>query len=135
MSLIKKIIFNSLVLTIFLITFAHSEDLKKLGTFKDWVAIMVSSDAGKVCFAQSKPVLQSPKIGDREARLTVSFRPTEKILDEISTTSGYEYNSQNSIVSTSGKSKYKFDIAQDNFAWISSNKIEKKNNKKNEKSI
>ena len=126
MSLIKKIIFNSIVLTIFLITSAHSEDLKKLGTFKDWVAIMVSSDAGKVCFAQSKPVLQSPKKGDREARLTVSFRPTEKILDEISTTSGYEYNSQNSIIATSGKSKYKFDIAQDNFAWISSNKIEKK---------
>ena len=90
MSLIKKIIFNSLVLTFLLITFAHSEDLKKLGTFKDWVAIIVSSDAGKVCFAQSKPVLQSPKKGDWEARLTVSFRPTEKILDEISTTSGDE---------------------------------------------
>ncbi len=66
------------------------------------------------------------KKSEREARLTVSFRPSEKILDEISTTSGYEYNSQNSIVATSGKSKYKFDIAQDNFAWISSNKIEKK---------
>ena len=126
MSLIKKIIFNSLVLTIFLITFAHSEDLKKLGTFKDWVAIMVSNDTGKVCFAQSKPVLQSPKKGDREARLTVSFRPTEKILDEISTTSGYEYKSQNSIIATSGKSKYKFDISQENFAWIADSKIEKK---------
>ena len=126
MSIIKKIIFKSLILTIFLITFAYSEDLKKLGTFKDWVAVIVSNDNGTVCFAQSKPVLQSPKKGDREARLTVSFRPSEKILDEISTTSGYEYNSQNSIIATSGKSKYKFDISQDNFAWISSNKIEKK---------
>ena len=126
MSIIKKIIFKSLILTIFLITFAYSEDLKKLGTFKDWVAVIVSNDSGTVCFAQSKPVLQSPKKGDREARLTVSFRPSEKILDEISTTSGYEYNSQNSIIATSGKSKYKFDIAQDNFAWISNNKIEKK---------
>ena len=126
MPLIKKIIFKSIVLTTFIITFAHSEDLKKLGTFKDWVAIMVSNENGKVCFAQSKPVLQSPKKSEREARLTVSFRPSEKILDEISTTSGYEYNSQNSIIATSGKSKYKFDISQDNFAWISSNKIEKK---------
>ena len=126
MSLINKIIFKSLVLTVFLISFAYSEDLKKLGTFKDWVAIMVSNETGKVCFAQSTPVLQSPKKGDREARLTVSFRPSDKISDEISTTSGYEYNSQNSIFATSGKSKYKFDIAQDNFAWISSNKIEKK---------
>ena len=126
MSLISKIIFKSLVLTVFLISFAYSEDLKKLGTFKDWVAIMVSNETGKVCFAQSTPVLQSPKKVDREARLTVSFRPSDKISDEISTTSGYEYNSQNSIFATSGKSKYKFDIAQDNFAWISSNKIEKK---------
>ena len=126
MPLIKKIIFKSIVLTTFIITFAHSEDLKKLGTFKDWVAIIVSSDAGKVCFAQSKPVLQSPKKGDREARLTVSFRPTEKILDEISTTSGYEYNSQNSILAKSGKRKYKFDVSQEGFAWIADNKIELK---------
>ena len=112
---------------------AISQDLKKLGKFKDWEAIMVSNDSGKVCFAQSKPVLQSPKKGDREARLFVSFRTGDKILDEVSTTSGYEYNSQNSITATSGKSKFKFDIAQDNFAWISSNKIEKKIIKKMKK--
>ena len=126
MSLINKIIFKSLVLTVFLISFAYSEDLKKLGTFKDWVAIMVSNETGKVCFTQSKPVLQSPKKSDREARLFVTFRPSDKITDEVSTTSGYEYNSQNSIMASSGKSKFKFDIAQDNFAWISSNKIEKR---------
>ena len=126
MSLINKIIFKSLVLTVFLISFAYSEDLKKLGTFKDWVAIMVSNETGKVCFAQSKPVLQSPKKSDREARLFVTFRPSDKITDEVSITSGYEYNSQNSIIASSWKSKYKFDIAQDNFAWISSNKIERR---------
>ena len=126
MSLINKIIFKSLVLTVFLISFAYSEDLKKLGTFKDWEVIMISDESNKVCFAQSKPVLQSPKKSDREARLFVTFRPLEKISDEVSTTSGYEYNNQNSIIASSGKSKYKFDISQDNFAWISSNKIEKR---------
>ena len=30
------------------------------------------------------------------------------------------------IIASSGKSKYKFDIAQEDFAWISSNKIEKR---------
>ena len=103
-----------------------AEDLKKIGKFKDWEAAIYLNDAGKVCFAQSKPVLQSPKKSDREARLFVTFRPLEKISDEVSTTSGYEYNSQNSIIASSGKSKYKFDIAQDNFAWIQSNKIEKR---------
>ena len=62
----------------------------------------------------------------REARLFVTFRPNDKITDEITTTSGYEYNSQNSILAKSGKTKYKFDIAQNGFAWIADNKIEKK---------
>ena len=105
---------------------SFAEELKKVGTFKDWEAIVVSNEGKKVCFAQSKPVLQSPKKNERDARLFVTFRPSEKISDEVSTTSGYEYNNQNSITAASGKSKYKFDIAQDNFAWISSNKIEKK---------
>ena len=126
MSLIKKIIFKSFILIIFSISFAKSEDIKKLGTFIDWEAIMISNESGKVCYAQSKPILQSPKKSDREARLFVTFRPADKIIDEVSTTSGYEYNSQNSIIASSGKSKYKFDIAQDNSAWISSNKIEKR---------
>ena len=126
MSLIKKILFKFLILIIFSINFAQAEDLKKVAKFKDWEVIMISDEMNRVCFAQSKPVLQSPKKNDREARLFVTFRPSDKITDEVSTTSGYEYNSQNSIIASSGKSKYKFDIAQDNFAWISSNKIEKR---------
>ena len=122
MSIIFKIIFFILLLG----STSYSEELNKIGTFKDWDAIVVTNGDSKVCFAQSKPVLQSPKKNDRDARLFVTFRPSEKIKDEVSTTSGYEYNSQNSITASSGKSKYKFDIAQDNFARISSNKIEKK---------
>ena len=126
MSIINKILFKSLILIIFSFKFVQAEDLKKLEKFKDWEVFMVTNESNKVCFAQSKSVLQSPKKSDREARLFVTFRPAEKITDEVSTTSGYEYNSQNSIIASSGKSKYKFDIAQDDFAWISSNKIEKR---------
>tara|TARA_B100002051_G_scaffold50655_1_gene45761 strand:+ start:39 stop:551 length:513 start_codon:yes stop_codon:yes gene_type:complete len=126
MSLNKKILFKLLILIIISFNFAQAEDLQKIAKFKDWEVIMVSDESNKVCFAQSKPVLQSPKKSDREARLFVTFRPSDKISDEVSTTSGYEFNSQNSIIASSGKSKYKFDIAQDNFAWISSNKIEKR---------
>jgi len=126
MSIISKILFKLLILIIFSSNYAQAEDLKKIGKFKDWQVIMITDESNKVCFAQSRPVLQSPKKNDREARLFVTFRPSDKITDEVSTTSGYEYNSQNSIIASSGKSKYKFDIAQDNFAWISSNKIEKR---------
>ena len=71
----------------------------------------------------------------REARLFVSFRPNKKILDEISITAGYEFNKKNSITAKSGKSKYKFDISQENFAWMADDKQEKKMIKVHEKRI
>ena len=125
MSLIN-LINKVLILLISFITFVNAEELNKVGKFKDWEVMVLINDSDKVCFAQSKPVLQSPKKNKRDARLFISFRPNDKVTDEISTTSGYEYNSQNSIKAKSGKSKYKFDIVQDRFAWIASNSIEKK---------
>ena len=126
MSLIKKIFINLIILLVISISFVNAEELKTIGKFKDWETLVLINDTEKVCFAQSKPVLQSPKKNTREARLFVSFRPNDKITDEISITSGYEYNNQNSITARSGKSKYKFDIVQDSFAWIADNKFEKK---------
>ena len=117
------------IISIFFIIFhnqAISEEVNKIGKFKDWETIVIKNDIEFVCFAQSKPVLQSPKNNLREARLFVSFRPNEKILDEISITAGYEFNKKNSITAKSGKNKYKFDIAQENFAWMADSKQEKK---------
>ena len=126
MSIISKKIIFFLGIFIFSINYVSAEELKKIGKSKDWETLVLIKDDGLTCFAQTKPVLQSPKANKRESRLFVSFRPNDKIVDEVSTTSGYEFNSQNSILATSGKKKYKFDIAQDSFAWISSNKVEKK---------
>ena len=124
MSIIK----NTLILLFLVMNFTslHAQEIKKIGKFKDWETIVVSDDSAKLCFAQSKPVLQSPKNNLRDARLFISFRPAEKITDEVSITSGYEYNFQNTIFAKSGKNKIKFDISKDNFAWIANNKIEKK---------
>jgi|TARA_B110000014_G_C19947931_1_gene490521 hypothetical protein len=124
MSIIKNFIL------IFFLTictnYTFAEEIKKIGKFKDWETIVIKNDSKIICFAQSKPVLQAPKSNPREARLFVSFRPNEKILDEISITAGYEFNTKNSITAKSGKYKYKFDIAQEGFAWIADNKQEKK---------
>ena len=126
MSIISKKIIFFLGIFIFSINYVSAEELKKIGKSKDWETLVLIKDDGLTCFAQTKPLLQSPKADKREARLFVSFRPSDKVADEISTTSGYEFNSQNSILAKSGKKKYKFDIVQDSFAWISSNKVEKK---------
>ena len=126
MPLVKNSFINILIIFILSVTSSYAEEIKKLGKFKDWEALVLVKENEMVCFAQSKPILQSPKSKTREARLFVTFRPNDKITDEITTTSGYEYNNQNSILARSGKTKYKFDIAQNGFAWIADNKIEKK---------
>jgi len=124
MSIIKNFII--IVFLTALISQTNAEEVKKLGKHKDWETYVINDSKGKVCFAQSKPVLQAPKNNPREARLFISFRPGENISNEISITSGYNYNDKNSITAVSGKNKYKFDIVQENFAWITDNKFEKK---------
>ena len=126
MSIIKKNLILVSIFTLLTLAPSNAEELKKIGKFKDWQAIVLVEPTGTVCFAQSSPVLQAPKSNKRDARLFVTFRPSEKISDEISASSGYEFNKKNSVTATSGKYKIKFDIKQQGFAWIADNKIEKK---------
>ena len=124
MSIIKKIL---IILPIIFITWCaqlYAGEIKKIGKFKDWEALISSEDTGKVCFAQSSPILQAPKSNKRDAKLFIAFRPAEKIIDEVSVTAGYEFNNNNSVTATSGKNKFKFDIKEQGFAWIADNKIE-----------
>ena len=125
MSIIKKIIFLSILIPIFSASNSLAENLKKIGKFKDWEVMTMSETTGKVCFAQSTPVLQAPKKNKRDARLFITFRPGEKISNEISATAGYEFNKNNTVLATSGNNKFKFDIKQQGFAWMTSNKKEK----------
>ena len=125
MSLIKKILLFAIIFLITSLSKTLASDLKKIGKFKDWEVMVVTEASGKVCFAQSIPVLQAPKKEKRDSRLFVTFRPSEKISDEISTTSGYEFNKNNTVLAASGNNKFKFDIKQQGFAWMTSNKKEK----------
>ena len=124
MSIIKNLIL--ILFSFMIINHVNAEEVKKILKNKDWETYIIQNESSKICFAQSMPILQAPKAGPREARLFVTFRPNEKISDEISITSGYEYNKKNSIMARSGKYKYKFDIAQENFAWMADSKKEKK---------
>ena len=57
MSLIKKILILS---TILILSSNHlfAQEVKKIGKYKDWEAMVAYEPDGKVCFAQSVPVLQ-----------------------------------------------------------------------------
>ena len=126
MSIIKKILFLSIIISILSVSKTIADDLKKVGKYKDWEVMSLTDDTGKVCFAQSSPILQAPKSNKRDAKLFVTFRPGEKIVNEVSVTAGYEFNKNNSVTATSGKNKFKFDIKEQGFAWIADNKIESK---------
>ena len=126
MSIIKKITISLGIFFIIGITQLSAQEIKKIGKYKDWEAMVVSDSDGKVCFAQSLPILQAPKTNKRDAKLFVAFRPNDKISNEVSVTPGYEFNKNNSVIAASGKNKFIFDIKEQGFAWIADNKIELK---------
>ena len=123
MSIIKKILL--ILPLIFIGTYSQlfAEEVKKIGKYKDWESMVVTEPSGKVCFAQSSPILQAPKSNKRDAKLFIAFRPAEQIINEVSVTAGYEFNS-NTVTAQSGKNKFKFDIKEQGFAWIADSKIE-----------
>jgi len=125
MNNLKKIFF-SLLTTILLTNFANAQDLKSVGKFKAWESFVLTQDGSKICFAQSIPVLRAPKKLKREpSRLFVSFRPTEKIKNEISVTNGYEFKVKAPVIAKSGKKSYDL-FSKGNFAWVIDNEDESK---------
>ena len=124
MSIIKKIFLILPILFVVIMSQLNAEEVKKIGKYKDWESMVVTEASGKVCFAQSSPILQAPKSSKRDAKLFIAFRPNEKIINEVSVTGGYEFNNKNSVTATSGKNKFKFDIKEQGFAWIADTKVE-----------
>ena len=122
---IKKILYIILFFTIF--SFANAEEnLKSVGKFKDWESFILSQDGNKICFAQSIPVIRAPKKLKRDpSRLFVSFRPSEKIKNEVSVTNGYEFKVKAPVTAKSGKKSYDL-FSKGRFAWLVDNEDEKK---------
>ena len=119
-------LFFSILIAIFVSNFVSAEELKSIGKFKDWESFVLTQDGNKICFAQSKPVLRAPKKLKRDpSRLFVSFRPAEKIKNEISVTNGYEFKIKAPVTAKSGKKSYDL-FSKGNFAWVIDNEDESK---------
>ena len=123
--ILKKIPF--VVLFYFILGISNAEEnLKKLGKFKDWESFILVQGESKVCFAQSIPVVRAPKKFKRDpSRLFVTFRPDEKIKDEVSVTNGYEFQPKKPITAKSGKKIYDL-FSKGRFAWVADSEEEKK---------
>lgn len=121
-----RIFFALFVISIFSEKLMAEEKIKSLGKFKNWEVFTAIVDANKICFAQSVPLIRTPKKLKREpSRLFVSFRPSENIKNEISVTNGYEILSDTTILAKSGKSSFEL-FPEGKFAWVMESKDEKK---------
>ena len=122
---IKKILL--LILFSFACSISYGEEnLKSIGKFKDWESFILSQEGNKICYAQSIPVVRAPKKLKREpSRLFVSFRPNEKIKNEISVTNGYEFKTKSPVTVKSGKKSYDL-FSKGRFAWVVDNEDETK---------
>ncbi len=116
-----------IVLFAFIFSLAHAEEnLKSLGKFKDWESFVLTNEGNKVCFAQSIPLIRAPKKLKRDpSRLFVTFRPSEKIVNEISVTNGYEFKIKAPVTAKSGKRSFDL-FSKGRFAWVGDNKDESK---------
>ena len=121
------IILNTFFMVILICFSAKSaEDLKSVGKFKDWETFTVTENGNKICFSQSIPILRAPKKFKRNhSRLFITFRPSEDIKDEVSTTSGYTFQKEKIVKAKTGKKTYDF-FSQEEFAWILDTKEEQR---------
>ena len=112
-----------IILFSFIFNSANAEEnLKSLGKFKDWQSYVLLKEGIKTCFAQSIPVVKAPKKFKRDpSRLFVSFRPNEKIKNEVSVTNGYEFKLKAPVIAKSGKKSYDL-FSKGRFAWVKEDK-------------
>lgn len=103
---------------------AFANTPRSTGKYKNWESFVAETDKGKICFAQTIPTKRAPAAIKRDkSKLFVTFRPTEDIKDEVSITSGHEYQSS-TVTASSGKRKYSF-FSQKGFAWLLDDQEEK----------
>ena len=124
-----KIIKKIIIIALFYFTFGAliaEENLKSIGKYKDWESFILSQDGNKTCFAQSMPVVRAPKKLKRDpSRLFISFRPAEKIKNEVSVTNGYEFKLKAPVIAKSGKKSYDL-FSKGRFAWVVENEDQTK---------
>ena len=93
--MVVKKIFILIIFTIFSFN-AFAKTPRSTGKYKNWESFVAETEKGKICFAQTVPTKRAPGAIQRDqSKLFVTFRPSEKITDEISASPGYEFNKKN----------------------------------------
>lgn len=74
---------------------AQAQSVRVLGDHRDWSAYASTSDAGKLCFALSKPkTVQPTPAGYEQSYLYLSHRVAEGVRNEINFVAGFDLDAQ-----------------------------------------
>ena len=112
--------FKKILILFLLLAFtvqANANSPRSTGKYNNWESFNVETDKGKMCFAQTVPTKRTPSsIKRKGSRLFVTFRPGEKVKDEVSLTSGHSYKAS-TVTAKSGKNNF-FHLATGFFCRI-----------------
>ncbi|APR98803.1 invasion associated locus B family protein [Wolbachia endosymbiont of Folsomia candida] len=97
-------------------TFASVDDVQLKEKYKDWLVYTAVEDGEKVCYIVSYPKQKSEHYTtNRKPYVMVSY--VDKKADEVSVTSGFQYDKESVDLSIDKRIKYTLPIIQGNFAW------------------
>lgn len=97
---------------------AHAAAPKRLGTYKDWSALMLVQGGEKQCYMVSLPKSMAPKGVKRgEVSLLVTHWPARKIVNEVSVVTGYSYKKGSDVKAKIKKSKTFTMFTSEDRAW------------------
>jgi hypothetical protein len=95
-----------------------AQSVRLLGDFRDWSAYATSDDAGRLCFAMTRPVTTEPEPdGYGDAYLYVTHRPGEGIRAEFNLVAGYELQPDSTARVSVGGNSYAL-FTQGDAAWL-----------------
>lgn len=104
-------------------TFASVGDVQLKEKYKDWLVYTALEDGEKVCYIVSYPKKKSEHYTtNRKPYVMVSY--VDKKADEVSVTSGFQYDKEPVDLSIDKRIKYTLSIIQGNFAWAENIKID-----------
>jgi hypothetical protein len=97
---------------------AAAQTPKFLGQDRDWGAYSVEVDDDTTCYVLTRPKDQSPKNVRRDpVYFFVTFRPKDKIRNQVSIIAGYPYNKESRATIEVGPAKFTL-FTRDDKAWI-----------------
>ncbi len=104
----------------------YAQGIEAIGTFGDWSAFQLSEDGNPACYMSSEPTKATGDYKNRgDVFATVTHRPAEKRIGEVSIVAGYSYKKESAVEVTIGKQGFEL-FTQEDGAWAPDGASDKK---------